>query len=101
MVFLNGQAIREPDLHGQRIVDSDFLLLFNAHSAPVDFVLPPVQYGTTWRIRLDTTEAEPPGDDRKDWTAATTHAVADRSMVVLEAIPPVEVPATKTLKRKP
>jgi glycogen operon protein len=101
MVFLNGQAIREPDIHGQRIVDTDFLLLFNAHSAPVDFVLPPAQYGATWRVRLDTTEAEPPGDDRKDWTAATTHAVVGRSMVVLEAIPPAEVPATKTPKRKP
>ena len=100
MVFLNGQAIREPDIHGQRIVDSDFLLLFNAHSAPVDFVLPPAQYSATWRVRLDTTEAEPPSDDRKNWMASTTHAVVGRSMVVLEAIAPTEVPA-KTVKRKP
>jgi len=50
---------------------------------------------------LTPPEAEPPDDDRKDWTAATTHAVVGRSMVVLEAIPAAEVPATKTLKRKP
>ncbi len=101
MVFLNGQAIREPDLHGQRIVDADFLLLFNAHSAPVDFVLPPAPYGTTWRTRLDTTEAERPRDDQLDWLAATTHPVAGRSIVVLESVPAVEVPIAKPRKRKP
>ena len=87
MVFLNGQAIPEPDPHGQRILDSDFLLLFNAHSAPVEFALPPAQYGATWRIRLDTTTAEPSSVDQPDWLAATTHAVAGRSIVVLESLP--------------
>jgi glycogen operon protein len=86
MVFLNGQAIPEPDSHGQRILDSDFLLLFNAHSAPVDFALPPAQYGTTWRIRLDTSRPGPSSDAQPDWLAATTHAVAGRSIVVLESL---------------
>ena len=89
MVFLNGQAIPEPDPRGQRTVDSDFLLLFNAHSAPVDFALPPAQYGTAWRTRLDTTTAEPVSAGQQDWRAATTHAVAGRSIVVLEAAPVV------------
>ena len=87
MAFLNGQAIPEPDTHGERILDSDFLLLFNAHSASVDFALPPAQYGTTWRIRLDTTVAEPSSDGDPDWLAATSHAVAGRSIVVLESVP--------------
>jgi isoamylase len=87
MVFLNGQAIPEPDSRGQRILDSDFLLLFNAHSDPVDFALPPPQYGTTWRTRLDTTVAEQVSADQPDWLAATTYAVAGRSVVVLESVP--------------
>jgi len=87
MAFLNGQAIPEPDTHGERILDSDFLLLFNAHSASVDFTLPPAVYGTTWRIRLDTTVAEPSSDSERDWLAATSHAVAGRSVVVLESVP--------------
>jgi glycogen operon protein len=82
-------------------VDSDFLLLFNAHSAPVDFVLPPPVYGTTWRIRLDTAEAEPLSNDAQDWLAATTHAVAGRSIIVLEAVPEIAVPAAKGRNRKP
>jgi isoamylase len=87
MVFLNGQAIPEPDPHGQRILDSDFLLLFNAHSGPVDFALPPAPYGAEWHIRLDTTVAEPVSAEQLGWLAATTHAIAGRSIVVLEAIP--------------
>jgi glycogen operon protein len=86
MVFLNGQAIPEPDPHGQRIVDSDFLLLFNAHSDPVDFVLPPAPYGDTWQIRLDTAVAEPTRADPLGWLAATTHAVTGRSVIVLESV---------------
>jgi len=86
MVFLNGQAIPEPDPHGERIQDSDFLLLFNAHSAAVDFVLPPAPYGTHWRIRLDTSVAEPSSSMEQDWLAATSHAVAGRSIIVLESM---------------
>jgi glycogen operon protein len=87
MVFLNGQAIPEPDPHGERILDSDFLLLFNAHTDPVDFALPPAPYGATWLIRLDTTVAEPSSAREQDWLAATSHAVAGRSIVVLESVP--------------
>jgi isoamylase len=87
MVFLNGQAIPEPDTHGEPIVDSDFLLLFNAHSDSVSFVLPPAQFGTTWRIRLNTTTDEPSNLADVDWLAATTHPVAGRSVLVLESVP--------------
>ena len=37
MVFLNGDAIPEPDQTGRRITDDHFLLLFNAHSDPINF----------------------------------------------------------------
>jgi len=87
MAFLNGDAIPEPDPHGERIFDSDFLLLFNAHSEPVNFALPPAQYGAGWRVRLDTTVAEPSRVSDQDWIASTSHAVAGRSMVVLESEP--------------
>ena len=87
MAFLNGDAIPEPDPRGERILDSDFLLLFNAHSEPVNFALPPAQYGAGWRVRLDTTVAEPSSVSDQDWIASTSHAVAGRSMVVLESEP--------------
>jgi isoamylase len=87
MAFLNGQAIPEPDPHGQRILDSDFLLLFNAHSDPVEFALPPAPYGAGWHIRLDTSVADPSTVSAQDWLPSTSHAVAGRSIVVLESEP--------------
>jgi len=87
MVFLNGQAIPEPDQHGQRVLDSDFLLLFNAHKDAIDFALPPAQYGSTWHLRLDTAMTKPPTVTEPDWLAATSHAVVGRSIVVLESVP--------------
>jgi len=53
-VFLNGNAITEPDPHGEKVRDNDFLLLFNAHSEPVTFTLPGGQFGDEWEIVIDT-----------------------------------------------
>ena len=39
-VFLNGEAIPEPDKRGERIVDDSFLMCFNAHAYPVEFITP-------------------------------------------------------------
>jgi glycogen operon protein len=83
MVFLNGDAIPEPDHLGRTIVDDHFLLLFNAHSEPVDFILPPKDYGALWQVRLDTTSASAP--EPEDWKAGSEHAVPGRSVVVLSS----------------
>ncbi len=39
-VFLNGDAIREPDARGEPVKDDSFFLLFNGHYEPIDFTLP-------------------------------------------------------------
>ncbi len=52
-VFLNGQAISEPDRQGRRVVDDSFLLLFNAHYESLDFTAPP-DFGEVWRPVVDT-----------------------------------------------
>jgi len=86
MVFLNGEAIPEPDVLGRRITDDHFLMLFNAHSAPIDFTVPPELYGETWRVRLDTWTGGT-GDPDEPWAAGSTHAVRGRSVVVLSTSP--------------
>jgi isoamylase len=53
-VFLNGNAITEPGPHGEPLRDDDFLLLVNAHSAPVTFVLPTARFAAAWQILVDT-----------------------------------------------
>ena len=53
-VFLNGDAISEPDRRGEPIRDDSFLLLFNAGEPELDFALPPAHYGVLWTKVLDT-----------------------------------------------
>jgi glycogen operon protein len=53
-VFLNGEAITEPDQRGERIRDDSFLLLFNASEQDLEFTLPPASYGQVWEKELDT-----------------------------------------------
>jgi isoamylase len=53
-VFLNGDAISEPDPRGGKISDDKFLLLFNAHSKPLTFTLPEASYATGWEVLIDT-----------------------------------------------
>jgi glycogen operon protein len=54
MVFLNGRAIRETDSRGGAIRDDSFLVLFNAHYEPIDFVIPEASYGQQWFVEIDT-----------------------------------------------
>jgi isoamylase len=55
-VFLNGEAIPEPDRRGERVVDDSFLLCFNAHDHVVDFGMPHNDYAREWTGVLDTTD---------------------------------------------
>jgi glycogen operon protein len=86
MVFLNGEAIPEPDRLGRPIIDSHFLLLFNAHSESVDFTMPPKEYGAEWVVRVDTTQATLP-DGTTAWEPGSVHPIEGRSVVVLSAPP--------------
>lgn len=53
-VYLNGLGIPGMDSRGQRITDDSFVLCFNAHHEPIDFVLPPDEFGPGWLAVLDT-----------------------------------------------
>ncbi|MCI1223731.1 glycogen debranching protein GlgX [Bifidobacterium subtile] len=54
MLFLNGSDIPETDWYGNRMVDNDFILIFNAHYEPIMFTLPDEQYGSKWQLIVDT-----------------------------------------------
>ena len=83
MVFLNGDAIPEQDQMGRQVTDDHFLLLFNAHSEPIPFTLPPKSFGNDWRVRLDSaTGAVDPARERP-WRARSKHQIEGHSMVVL------------------
>lgn len=54
MIYLNGSDIPEVDWYGNRVVDNDFILIFNAHYEPIMFTLPDERYGRKWQLVVDT-----------------------------------------------
>ncbi|MBX7266687.1 glycogen debranching protein GlgX [Micromonospora sp. Llam7] len=84
VLFVNGEGIRERGQYGQRHHDNSFLLCFNAHDAPLDFNLPPVEFGHRWELVIST--AEPDQDKGTTAEAGGTLCVPDRSLVVLERV---------------
>ncbi|TCC22356.1 glycogen debranching protein GlgX [Kribbella sindirgiensis] len=81
-VFLNGDAISEPDTRGEPVVDDSFLILLNSNYEPVDFLLPPEEYGENWTVVVDTTSATGAGTDEPH-AAGTTVQLEARSTLVL------------------
>jgi glycogen operon protein len=80
-VFLNGQAIPDPDSHGERVIDDSFLLCFNAHDQPQEFVMPEADYAQEWIAALDT--AAPTGDSTLVVSAGQAISLRERSILVL------------------
>lgn len=84
-VFLNGGAISEPGERGERITDDSFLLLFNAHHEPLDFVIPPLGHGREWEVIVDTAQEEVSARDGGPKVAeGASLRMTDRSMAVLQ-----------------
>ena len=83
MVFMNGDAIPEQDQMGRRVTDDHFLLLFNAHNAPIPFTLPSKSFGNDWRLRLDTATGAVDPVGERPWRARSKHLIEAHSMVVL------------------
>jgi glycogen operon protein len=79
-VFLNGNAIAGRDEHGRRIMDDSFLLLFNAHSDAVDWIIPR-DYGRVWTMVLDTSRPQPETERKLAHPRITSNA---RSVIVLQ-----------------
>ena len=80
-VFLNGEGIGTPGPQGERIVDRSFVLLFNAHHAPLEFKLPQ-RLKRGWQKVLDT-NVETLAEPLKEIDLHAPIVVAGRSIVVL------------------
>ncbi len=81
-VFLNGDAIPEPNARGERVRDDSFLLCFNAHDEELDFVLPPDDYAEKWVTALNT--GDPAGADEVTISAGEKISLQPRSLRVLK-----------------
>ncbi len=81
-LFVNGEAISERGSHGERHVDDSFLLLFNAHDDPLDFAIPPQDYGEKWELVVATATGS--GREATTVPAGGNLTVPERSLVVLD-----------------
>jgi isoamylase len=84
-VYLNGLGIPDLDARGQRVTDDSFLLCFNAHHEPIDFTLPPAEFGRAWVPVVDTSAATPNPDTQEPIRFGSAVRVGARTMVVLQA----------------
>ncbi|MFG2821417.1 glycogen debranching protein GlgX [Kitasatospora sp. NPDC048365] len=83
-VFLNGNAISEPDRRGGKIVDDSFLLFFNASSEQLEFAVP-ADHGEAWTVVVDTTRPTLPAPGTGTRVkAGDTLWLTDRSLMVLQ-----------------
>jgi isoamylase len=57
-IFLNGQEIPTPGAKGERIVDDNFLIIFNAHHEAIEFTLPKMLQQWEWVTLVDTTKPQ-------------------------------------------
>jgi isoamylase len=83
-VYLIGQGIPGLDVRGQRVTDDSFVLCFNAHYEPIEFTLPPKEFGAAWVpviYTADTTIAE----EAKPVAAGAKVAIDARAVMVLQA----------------
>lgn len=95
-VFLNGDAIHEPDERGQRIRDDSFLALFNASGEDIVFTLPGPDHSPRWRTVLDTAPSTAPRPQQvatgsgEESEAGQQVTVEAHSMLFLISIPAPE-----------
>jgi glycogen operon protein len=82
-VFLNGDALPDPDRRGRRLRDDSFLLLFNAHHEDVTFVLPSKRWGHRWLTELTTVADQ---GVRRPRAAGGKVTVAGRGVRVLRRV---------------
>jgi isoamylase len=80
-VMLAGGDLGENDRFGQPVRDDDFLLLFNAHHEPVEFVLPAFG-GGAWLALLDTLHA-PQDTPAGRFEPGARYAVGARALALL------------------
>jgi isoamylase len=98
-VFLNGDALPDPDPRGRPVSDDSFLLLFNGHHEDVIFVLPGKEWGRRWETAL-TTVSDP--GVRRPKSAGAKITVAGRSVQVLRRLEhPAGATAAKSRAQRP
>jgi glycogen operon protein len=82
-VYLNGEAIPDPDIHGRPVIDDSFYLIFNGWEEELDFSLPSRRWGANWTVILDTATSTLPGEAGARVQAGQTVPVTGHHFLLL------------------
>jgi glycogen operon protein len=83
-IFLNGEEIAAPGPRGERIIDTSFLLLFNAHYEALEFALPEGLQDWHWLTIIDTTQPQFLTHKDQKFSGAMLIPLEGRSVMVLQ-----------------
>ncbi|MCH9666634.1 MAG: glycogen debranching enzyme, partial [Actinomycetia bacterium] len=82
-VYLNGHGIPDLDPRGQRVTDDSFVMCFNAHHEPIEFNLPPKEFGRAWQPVIYTVDGAVMEGSRPV-AAGAQLTVEPRAVIVLQ-----------------
>jgi isoamylase len=84
-VYLNGHGIPGLDVRGQRVTGDSFVLCFNAHHEPIEFALPPAEFGAAWMPVIYTANGPDTTKEDTPIAAGAKVTVEARAVMVLQA----------------
>lgn len=82
-VFLNGQGLHAVNSEGNRVIDDNFYIIFNAHHEPLDYKLPEKKYSMNWHVLIDTSKPVFSPTDKVYQAGEVIH-VEGRSVILLQ-----------------
>jgi glycogen operon protein len=85
-VFLNGDALTEPDPHGEPVRDDSFLVMLSADRDALEFTVPNRKYGECWAVVLDTAADDAAQDPARELRPGDRLLLTGPSMTVLRRI---------------
>lgn len=83
-IFLNGKAIPSDGPKGERLIDNNFYIVFNAYDGELPYVLPSEEFGNAWVKVIDTHENFFEEEGGQSFAPGDTITVQGRSVVVLK-----------------
>ncbi|MGH7814144.1 MAG: glycogen debranching protein GlgX [Candidatus Binataceae bacterium] len=83
--YLNGHAVAAQPRGERHPPDDTFFSIFNAYREPMEFKLPPGEWGRRWQLILNTAEAMP-ATDGKSFNALDLVPVSGHTTIVLRRI---------------
>ncbi len=82
-VFLNGQGLHAVNSEGEKVIDDNFYIIFNASDQAIDYKLPGENYAKDWRIIFDTAHYRQE-DGEQLYSANEKIRIDGRSVILLQ-----------------